>query len=124
VSRVVDSSVWIEYLGEGPLAAETATYLEPPEEVITPVVVLYEVYRWARREGGDAPAMEAVGQIERTRIMPADPACAIVAAEVGAERGLAAADAFVYGAARLEGCGLVTLDGDFRDLPGVTLIEA
>ena len=122
MSHVLDSSVWIEYLGDGPLAAESAAYLEPPEEVITPVVVLYEVYRWARREGGDAPALEAVGHMERTRLVPADPSSAIVAAEVGAERGLAAADAFVYGAARLEGCGLVTLDGDFRGLPGVTLI--
>ncbi len=119
---MVDSSVWIEYLGEGPLAAEATPYLEPPEEVITPTVVMYEVYRWARREGGDAPAMEAVAHMERTRLVSADPAAAIVAAEVGAERGLATADAFVYGASRLEGCRLVTLDGDFRGLPGVTLI--
>jgi len=87
-------------------------------------VVLYEVYRWARREGGDSPAMEAVGHIEHTRIVSADAAAAIVAAEVGAERGLPAIDAFVYGTARLEGCGLVTLNGHFRDLPGVTLLGA
>ena len=44
---------------------------------------------------------------------------AIVAAEIGAERGLATAAAFIYATARLEGCELVTLDADFRGLPGV-----
>ena len=122
--HVVDSSVWIEYLADGPFAADAAPYLDPPEDVITPSVVLYEVYRWARREGGDPPAMEAVGHMEHTRIVPAGAAAAIVAAEVGAERGLAAIDAFVYGTARLQGCSVVTLDADFRGLPGVTFIGA
>ena len=123
MKRVVDSSGWIEYLADGPLAAAFAPYLAPPEEVLTPAVVMYEVYRWARREGGDAPAMEAVAQLEQTRLVPADHIVAIVAAEVGADSGLAVADAFIYATARLEGCELVTADTDFRGLPGVTLIE-
>jgi len=124
VTRVVDSSGWIEYLADGPLAAAFAPYLAPPEDILTPAAVLYEVYRWARREGGDAPAMEAVAQLEQTRFAPADHNVAIVAAELSADRGLAAADAFIYATARLEGCELVTADTDFRGLPGVTLIEA
>lgn len=68
--------------------------------------------------------MEAVAHMEHTLIVAADAAAAIVAAEVGAEKGLAAVDAFVYGTARLEGCGLVTLDAGFRGLPGVRLIES
>jgi len=124
VARVVDSSVWIEYLADGPLAGAFAAYLSPPEDILTPAAVLYEVYRWARREGGDAAGMEAVAQLEQTRLVPADHIVAIVAAELSADRGLAAADAFIYAAARLEGCELVTADTDFRGLPGVTLIEA
>ncbi len=98
-TRRSGSSTW----PTDPLAADAAPYLEPPEDVITPSVVVYEVYRWARREGGDPPAMEAVAHMEHTRIVPADAAAAIVAAEVGAEKGLAAVDAFVYGTARLAG---------------------
>ena len=124
MTRVVDSSGWIEYLADGPLAAAFAPYLAPPEDILTPAAVLYEVYRWARREGGDAPAMEAVAQLEQTRFVPADHIVAIAAAEFSADRGLAAADAFIYATARLEGCELVTADTDFRGLPGVTLIEA
>jgi PIN domain. len=124
VTRVVDSSGWIEYLADGPLAAAFAPYLAPPEDILTPAAVLYEVYRWARREGGDAPAMEAVAQLEQTRFVPADHIVAIAAAELSVDRGLAAANAFIYATARLEGCELVTADTDFRGLPGVTLIEA
>jgi len=124
VTRVVDSSGWIEYLADGPLAAAFAPYLAPPEDILTPAAVLYEVYRWARREGGDAPAMEAVAQLEQTRFVPADHIVAIAAAELSVDRGLAAANAFIYATARLEGCELITADTDFRGLPGVTLIEA
>jgi len=124
MTRVVDSSGWIEYLADGPLAAAFAPYLAPPEDVLTPAAVLYEVYRWARREGGDAPAMEAVAQLEQTRLVPADHIVAITAADLSIDHGLAAADALIYATARLEGCELVTADTDFRGLPGVTLIEA
>jgi len=124
MTRVVDSSGWIEYLADGPLAAAFAPYLAPPEDVLTPAAVLYEVYRWARREGGDAPAMEAVAQLEQTRLVPADHIVAITAADLSIDHGLAAADALIYATARLEGCELVTANIDFRGLPGVTLIEA
>lgn len=124
MTRVVDSSGWIEYLADGPLAAAFAPYLAPPEDVLTPAAVLYEVYRWARREGGDAPAMEAVAQLEQTRLVPADHIVAITAADLSIDHGLAAADALIYATARLEGCELVTADTAFRGLPGVTLIEA
>ena len=123
MTRVVDSSGWIEYLADGPLAAAFAPYLAPPEDVLTPAAVLYDVYRWARREGGDAPAMEAVAQLEQTRLVPADHIVAITAADLSIDHGLAAADALIYATARLEGCELVTADTDFRGLPGVTLIE-
>lgn len=124
MTRVVDSSGWIEYLADGPLAAAFAPYLAPPEDILTPAAVLYEVYRWARREGGDAPAMEAVAQLEQTRLVPADHIVAITAADLSIDHGLAAADALIYATARLEGCELVTANIDFRGVPGVTLIEA
>lgn len=124
MTRVVDSSGWIEYLADGPLAAAFAPYLAPPEDVLTPAAVLYEVYRWVRREGGDAPAMEAVAQLEQTRLVPADHIVAITAADLSIDHGLAAADALIYATARLEGCELVTANIDFRGVPGVTLIEA
>lgn len=121
---VVDSSGWIEFFADGPLADRMQPYLVDAEHIVTPAVVLYEVYRWARRIGTDPVAMSIVAQLEQTELVPADSAIALAAAELGLDHHLAVADALVLATARLKGCELVTADDDFRGLPGVVLIEA
>ena len=121
--RVVDSSVWIEHMADGSRGAACAAYLADERETITPSQVLYEVYRWTLRHCGQRAAMEVVGHLEYTRIVPADTTVAIVAVDMSTDYGLAAADAFIYATSRLQGCELVTADRDFRGLPGVILIE-
>jgi predicted nucleic acid-binding protein len=120
--KVVDSSGWVEHFADGPLADRFAPYLADPDQLVTPTVVLYEVYRWARRHGDDADAMEIVGHLEYTRFAPVDTAVAIAAVDYSLDHGLAAMGALVYATARLNRCELVTSDADFRGLPGVTLI--
>jgi predicted nucleic acid-binding protein len=121
--KVVDSSAWIEYFADAPLAAAFEPHLHDPDCVVTPTVVLYEVYRWARRECTDEEAMLMVGQLEQTTLTSLDGALAVVAAELSADHGLAAADAVVYATARISGYELVTADADFRGLKDVVLIE-
>ena len=121
--RVLDSSVWIEHLSDGALAERCASYLTAEREVITPIQVLYEVYRWTLRHVGERAAMEVVGHMECTSFVPADVTTAVVAVQLSADHGLAAADAMIYATARLKRCQLVTADEDFRGLPGVTLLE-
>jgi predicted nucleic acid-binding protein len=121
--RVLDSSVWIEHLSDGALAERCASYLTAEREVVTPIQVLYEVYRWTLRHVGERAAMEVVGHMECTSFAPADVTTAVVAVQLSADHGLAAADAMIYATARLRGCELVTADADFRGLPGVTLLE-
>jgi predicted nucleic acid-binding protein len=122
--NLLDSSVWIEHLADGPLAARCASYLAAEREIITPVQVLYEVYSWTLRHVGERAAMEVVGHMESTRFAPADVTTAVVAVQLSVDHRLAAADAVIYATARLERCSLVTLDADFRGLPGVTVIDA
>jgi predicted nucleic acid-binding protein len=120
---VVDSSVWLEVVADGPLAAACGPYLSDLAVVVTPTVVLFEVYRICNRRGEERTAMAAVGEMEHSHIAPADSTVAITAAELSIDHGLAAADAIVYATARLNGCDLVTADADFRGLPGVVLVE-
>ena len=122
--RVVDSSVWLELVTDGPLAARCAPYLADLAEVVTPTLVLLEVYRVLRRQDEEVAAMRTVGEMEHTRILSTDTMVAIIAADLSLEKGLSAADAIIYATARLERCELITADADFRGLPGVTLIEA
>jgi uncharacterized protein len=123
-TRVLDSSVWIEHLAGGLLADRCTPYLLVEQDVVTPVLVLYEVYRWTLRHVGEQAAMEVVGQMEATRFAPADVTTAVIAVQVSAEHGLAAADAMIYATAKLHRCELVTADADFRGLPGVILVDA
>jgi len=123
-THVADSSVWLEVVTDGPLADRCAPHLADLAEIVTPTLVLLEVYRVLRQRDEERAALRAVGEMEYTRIVPADTLVVITAAEHSLERGLAAADAIIYATARLERCELVTLDADFRGLPGVTLIEA
>ena len=67
--------------------------------------------------------MEVVGHMECTSFAPADVTTAVVAVQLSADHGLAAADAMIYATAHLQRCELVTADADFRGLPGVTLLE-
>jgi predicted nucleic acid-binding protein len=122
--RVLDSSVWIEHLAGGVLAEACSSYLLQEKDTVTPVQVLYEVYRWTLRHVGEEAAMEVVGHMEWTQFAPADVTTAVVAVQMSVEHGLAAADAMIYATARLRRCELITADTDFRGLPGVTLLEA
>lgn len=120
---LVDSSGWLEFFGDGSLADKYAAYLLETDQVVTPTIVLYEVYRWIKRQRTEEDALVAAAQMQKTRIEPLTETVALTAADLGLEHGLAMADAIVYATALLRSTELVTSDRDFADLPGVTYIE-
>jgi len=119
---VVDSSGWIEFFADGPKAAAYAKYLKHPENLLTPVVVVYEVYKKIKRERGEEAAKLCVAQIEKTRVVPLDLTLALQAADLSLQFSLPMADAFVLATARSNAAALVTSDRDFRGIPGVTVL--
>jgi predicted nucleic acid-binding protein len=120
---LVDSSGWIEYFTGGKLADRFAPYLEDPAEVTTPTIVIFEVYRIIRRQRPEEAALEAVAQMQKTRVVDFDQILALSAAELSIEHGLATADAIVYATARFHRIELVTADCDFEGLPGVRVLS-
>jgi predicted nucleic acid-binding protein len=119
---VVDSSGWLQFLTDGPLADYYAKRLEQPATVITPAIVVYEVYKHSKRLRGDDGAMEALAAMRKTRIVPLDEELALTAADVSIEHKLAMADAIILATAHKLGTELVTSDDDFEEVPGVTYI--
>jgi predicted nucleic acid-binding protein len=117
--KLVDSSGWIQYLSDGPLADEYARHLSPLDGVITPTVVLHEVYKWVKRERSEEDALTVAAQVGRTRVVPLTSPIALAAGDLSLAHGLAMADALVYATAIHEGAELVSSDADFEDLPGV-----
>jgi len=116
---LVDSSGWLEFLVDGPLASEYAEALSDPDEVVTPTVVLYEVYKWVRRERREETAMMAAAQMSKTQVVALDRTIALTAADAALEHALAMADAIVYATGRIHGSLVMTSDRDFEGLPGV-----
>lgn len=119
---VVDSSGWIEFFTDGPLADDYARKLRNLSSIITPAVVIYEVYKWLKREVSEDDGIIAVSAMQRTQIIPVDTELALSAADLSLEYGLAMADAMVLAAARKFDAELVTSDRDFERVAGVTYL--
>jgi toxin FitB len=121
---VVDSTGWVEYLSDGLKAASFAVYLDRPESVFLPTIVVYEVYKKLLRERADNSAQEflsvAFGFYDR--IVPVDVAIAELAARISVETKLAMADAMIYAAAKDRRATLITADSHFAGLNDVILI--
>lgn len=116
---VVDTSAWVEWLTDSPLAAKVAPYLARLDEVIVPTLVQYELYKWAARERDEASALTIVGFTAQARVEPLDTTRAIAAAEASAQHRLAMADAIVLACAQAHDARLVTTDAHFESLPNV-----
>ena len=121
---VVDSSGWVEFLTGGPLAERFLPTIERMGEVVTPTVVLYEVFKRILRERGEDEAQEKVAYMRKTRVVPLTDGLAVSAARLALEHRLAMADAMIYATALAEGAEVLTLDHDFEGLPHATVVKA
>jgi toxin FitB len=119
---VIDSSGWVEFFVDGPLSEAYAGRLRNLAAILTPVIVLYEVYKRLKRELSEDDAVVAVSAMQRTRVVPITSELALTAADLSLEYGLAMADAIILATARLHRAELVTSDRDFKTIPGVTYL--
>jgi predicted nucleic acid-binding protein len=118
---LVDSSGWIEFLGDGPRANQFAPYFEREERLIVPAIVLYEVYKKLLSVRGSNAANRFLSAALRARVVPIDERLALLAARISLDRSLAMADAMIYATALETGAHLVTSDAHFQGLPETTV---
>ena len=121
---VVDSSGWVEFLGGGPKADAFGKYLENPEAVLLPSIVVYELYKKMLCEQNQILAERFLSHAFgfHDRELPLDIALAASAARVSITTSLPMADAIIYATAQAHRAELITSDAHFSGLPGVTLI--
>lgn len=91
--------------------------------VITPTIVIYEVYKYAKRLRSEEDAVDAVAAMQKTRVIPLSDELALVAADLSLAHKLPMADAIVLATAQAHDAELVTSDSDFAGLPGVIYIS-
>lgn len=119
---VIDSSGWIEFFTDGRLADEYARHLRHLPSVVTPVIVIYEVYKRLKRDLSEDDAVVAVSAMQRSTVVGITQDLALSAADLSLEHGLAMADAIVLATARQFGAELLTSDRDFEGMQGVTYL--
>ena len=120
---VIDSSGWVEFFTNGTLADEYAARIRAIGAIVTPTIVLYEVYKRLKRDVSEEDALVAVGAMRRSRVIPLDDSLALTAADVSLALGLAMADAIVLATARAFDAELITSAADFAGVPGVTYLR-
>lgn len=120
---LIDSSGWLEFFTDGPLASAYAHHVKHVNELVTPTVVLYEVYKVIKRRRSEEEALAAATQIGKTRLVPLTDTIALTAADVSLTYQVAMADAIVYATSLIERAKLVTSDADLAPLPGVTYLK-
>lgn len=118
---VVDSSGWIEFLGDGPKAGDFAPYFDREESILLPTIVVYEVCKKLLKSGVANPE-RFLSQALRKKNVELDAYLAQAAAKVSMDYHLAMADAIIYATTLASSAGLITSDQHFQGLPGVTLL--
>ena len=117
--RVVDTSVWIEWIQGTVLGQNLARDLPRNEDWIVPTIVQYELARWLARESSDAAASRLLAFTTELVVLPLTTDIATKAAGYAALHKLAMADSIIYTTALDSGADLLTCDAHFAELPDV-----
>lgn len=117
--RVVDTSVWIEWLIGSPLGKRLAPEIPDKAQCIVPTIVQLELAKWLTREVGEEQADQMIAYTQKCIVVPLDTAIALKAADLHRQFKLATADAIVYATALDRGADLLTCDTHFEKLAGV-----
>jgi len=120
---VIDTSGWLEYLADGPLAAQYEKYLAKPEAIITPSIAVTEVYKKVKKTKGAEVALAVVAQMEKTRIIALDEEIALLAGDLALAHSLTLPLAIAYATALTQEAQLLTADPHLKGLEQVTFLQ-
>jgi len=121
--RLVDTSIWIEWLTASPFGLTAAEELPDRTQWLVPTIVQFELAKWLTREVGEDKADRVIAFTETCVVADLDTTIALAAAEVGAKHKLAMADAIVYATALAYDADLLTCDRHFAKLSGVRFMS-
>ena len=114
---VLDSSCWLEHFADSEQAALFSGVIDAADELVVPVITVYEVVKKLVREAGDEVASQALTLMLmlQGRVVENDLNLSLEAAR----NGLPLADSLIYATACAHGAELWTQDAHFDGLPGV-----
>lgn len=117
--NLVDTSGWIEYFFGGHNAAYFSPPIEATENLIVPVICLYEVFKKVNIVGSETQALKAIAQMKTGRVIDLTDNVALSAALISLKYKLPMADSLILATAQSQGAILWTQDVHFKDIPGI-----
>ena len=111
----LDSSCWLEVLGSEPNAPHYERFVAQPQTLLVPILTVYEVYKYLRRNRSDAIAQKTSLYMLQGKVI--DISAGLIFA--AAANGLPLADSLIYATARAHGATLYTQDAHFDGLEAV-----
>ncbi len=121
--NVVDSSGWIEYFSNGKNGQFFLPIVRDINNLLVPVICVYEVFKRMVIKIGEDEAIEAIGIMSLGLTVDINQTIAISAAQISLDLKLAMADSLILATARAHNATLWTEDEHFKDIPGVQYIE-
>lgn len=86
--NVVDSSGWLEYFADSGRAGFFASAIEDTEQLIVPVICLYEVFKKILQTQGQTMAEVRVADMMKDKVVEITTSVALNAALLSAKHGL------------------------------------
>jgi predicted nucleic acid-binding protein len=114
-SNVVDSSGWLEYFTDSDRASLFSSAIEDTENLIVPVICIYEVFKKVLRERGEDEALQIASMMRMGRVVDLNGELALEAARYP----LSLADSIIYAVSVRYEATLWTQDEHFNGLPDV-----
>jgi predicted nucleic acid-binding protein len=121
--RVVDTSIWIEWLIDSPLNEIFAKCFPQTDQCVVPTIVQLELDKWLTREVGENEAERVIAYTQLCVVVELNTKIALQAANLHRQYKLATADAIVYATALSYSADLLTCDAHFEGLPKVDYIQ-
>jgi predicted nucleic acid-binding protein len=120
--NVVDSSGWLEYFADGPNADFFAPAIEATEQLLVPVICVYEVFKRILQQRGLGEAETRTADLYKGTVIELTPALAISAAVISDNHKLPMADSIILATAQAYEATLWTQDEHFQGIAGVEYI--
>jgi len=120
--NAVDSSGWLEYFADGPNADFFAPAIEDTQQLIVPVICIYEVFKRILQQQGLGAAETRIADLYKGTIIELSASLAISAAVLSDRLKLPMADCLILATARAHGATLWTQDEHFKEIEGVRYI--
>jgi predicted nucleic acid-binding protein len=121
--NIIDSSGWLEYFAEAENAAFFAPAIEDIENLLVPVICIYEVFKRLLQSRGLDVAETRIADLYKGLQADFTAPLALSAAQISVEYKLPMANSIILATARAFEATFWTQDEHFKEIPGVKFIE-